>query len=214
MVFKEKKTLIFVIVVLVVFFMANYFRLFPSNSTKNVYSLPLTFGQWQGSDLTYDRELFISWLGTDQLIFRQYRNITNDHIVNLYLAYYPNMESSDMAHSPEVCYPGQGWEIKTNNDIDYILSGRKVHVKRMHILKNAEQEVVYSWWQTRNTIIAENSWYHLAQILNRICFLDTSSIWVRVSAEPSGREKNIGSAEDAVRAFCNDTSTLLVHYFQ
>jgi len=215
MAFKEKRTVIFVIVVLAVFLTASYFRYSSGKPfEKDVYSLPLTFGQWEGDQIAYDRELLTTWLGTNHMIFRQYRNRVNGKVVAIYIAYYPTMEASDMAHSPEVCYPGQGWKIMTDNDITFDLLDRKVSINRLYIEKKSNQEVVYSWWQTSNKIFADNSWYHLAQIINRVSFMDTSSIWVRISAGSTTSLDNKNPDEDSLKAFIIDITPLLANYFQ
>jgi len=215
MVLKEKRVIILIIVVLAVFFVANSFRSSPDRPPiTEAYSLPLTFGTWEGTDLVYNRELLTSWLGTDFITFRNYENRANGHVVTLYLAYYPDLDSSDMAHSPEVCYPGQGWKITKDDDIDIMISGRRENVMRLDIHKGSEQQVVYSWWQTENRIIGENAWYHLYQILNKVARRDTSSIWVRISTESAKGPEGEDPEEDVLVPFSNDIADLLANYFK
>ncbi|HPR73411.1 MAG TPA: EpsI family protein [Bacteroidales bacterium] len=214
MVFKEKRVIILIIVVLAVFFMANSFRANTEKPIAEAYVLPLVFGSWEGTDLTYNRKLLTSWLGTDFITFRNYKNSANGSVVTLYIAYYPDLESSDMAHSPEVCYPGQGWEITKGEDTEIILQGKKVNIKRLYIKKESEQQVVYSWWQTEHKIIAENSWYHLYQILSKVSHRDTSSIWIRISTESTKGLRREISEEKVLIPFSNDIMDLLANYFK
>ena len=215
MVFREKKTIIFIIAVLTVFLVSALTRVSSQASKSVVYTLPASFGNWQSNELSYNRELLTSWLGTEHIVFRQYRNTENDDSVALYLAYYQDLESADMAHAPEVCYPGQGWKILSNDETRFTLStGAHIRTKRMLIQKNAEREVVYSWWQTDGAIIAGNSWYHLNQIIKRIAFKDTSSIWVRISTREAGGEEKNNVADNAIREFCEEVVPLLDNYFK
>ena len=214
MVFREKKTIIFIIVVLTVFLVSVLTRVSSQASKNIVYTLPASFGNWQSNELSYNRELLTSWLGTEHIVFRQYRNTETDASIALYLAYYHDLESSDMAHAPEVCYPGQGWKILSNNEIQFTISpGTQIRAKRMMIEKNAEREIVYSWWQTDGAIIADNSWYHLSQIIKRIAFKDTSSVWVRISAQEAGGEEKNNFAENVIREFCEEAVPLFNNYF-
>ncbi len=215
MVLKEKRVFVLIIVVLAVFFVANSFRSNPDRpQITEAYSLPLTFGDWEGTDLVYNRELLTSWLGTDFITFRNYENKANGRVVTLYAAYYPDLEASDMAHSPEVCYPGQGWKITKDDDIDIMISGRRENVMRLDIQKGSEQQVVYSWWQTENRIIGENSWYHMYQILNKVAHRNTSSIWVRISADSARGARGEDPEQDVLIPFSNDIADLLANYFK
>lgn len=211
MVFKEKRTLAFIAVILALFLGAHLLKEPPrSGNHPAPYAFPATMGQWQGSDLPMDRDLLTSWLGTDNMVFRQYHDESRGYAVSLYLAYYADMSSSDMAHAPEVCYPGQGWRIVANQEIEPGLSARDMRVKRMQIARHAQREVVYSWWQTRDRIIPSNSWYRLNQIISRISRNDSASIWVRISADEGPDDQG----EDMVRAFCEEALPLLANYFQ
>jgi len=213
-VIKEKRTIIFLSVVIAVFIFSSYFRWAPEKHLEKVYSLPLAFDRWKGFDLSYDHALLTSWLGTDNIVFRRYQDLSKGQVVTIYIAYYPNIESSDKAHAPEVCYPGQGWEVKSNKNIDVMIYGSTVKIKRMCIERNAEHQVVYSWWQTSSNIIAGNTWYHLEQIFKRLRLLDTSSIWVRISSESVPVSYNKYSGEAAVKAFSKDVAPYLSNYFQ
>ncbi len=211
MVFKEKRTIAFVIIVISVFLSANYLRIPRAEKKGEAYVLPLTIGQWEGSEVQYNRELLTSWLGTQAILFRSYKNETRGYDVTVYIAYYDTLDSSDMAHAPEVCYPGQGWKITSSSDVPFVLSGNNARVKRMVIEKDSAREVVYSWWETGNRVFPYNSWYHLYQILNKFTFKDTSSIWVRISSETNG---DSGQGEEMIRLFCKDAAPLLANYFR
>jgi EpsI family protein len=214
MVYKDKRAIAFLVTVLSVFLVTGYLENPAEKNPGDIYSLPLTIGQWEGNDVEYDPELLASWLGTTKIVFRNYRNRVNGYDVTLYVAYYKDFESSDKAHAPEVCYPGQGWEVRSDGDVQYELSGSNAHFRRMTVEKNSEQEIVYSWWQTGKKIIPYNSWYHLNQILNKITFQDTSAIWVRISAGISGDQGKNTHGEDMIKVFCKDAAPLFTNYFQ
>lgn len=214
MVFKEKRVIAVVVVVLAVFLLVSSYKTGRRPHNPQAYAFPVTFGAWTGTDLTENIELLKSWLGTQFITFRNYQNGANGKVVTLYIAYYPDLDSADMAHSPEVCYPGQGWEVTGSDDTDIFLSGKRVSVKRMMIRKDSVDELVYSWWQTKDTIIAGNSRYHLFQLLNKISRRDTASLWVRVSTVS---ERGVGGSDhgkDVLTPFCSDISSLLANYFR
>jgi len=215
MVLKEKRTIIFIAAVLIIFLGTRSFMVPQHRQDQgSVYAFPTTMGQWQGNDVSFDRDLLASWLGTNNMVFRRYHDDSRGYAVTVYIAYYQDMGTSDLAHAPEVCYPGQGWKIVSNREIDFVPAGSGINVKRMHIARNMEQEVVYSWWQTRERIIPSNSRYRLYQIINRISGNDIASIWVRVSAESAGPGRTDDLGEEMVNAFCGEALPLLANYFK
>jgi len=215
MVLKEKRSIIFIGVVLLIFLGTRYLMMpQQSNDQEDVYTFPITIGKWHGHDMPFDRELLSSWLGTNYIVFRRYDNDSGGGMISVYIAYYQDMKASDLAHAPEVCYPGQGWKILSNQGININLLGRDIKVKRMYIERNMEHEVVYSWWQTREKIIPSNSLYRLHQVINKISQRGTASIWVRVSGESSGAGIQGNAGEGMVLEFCNEALPLLTNYFQ
>lgn len=210
MVFKDKRNLIFILVVLALFLATSYPQRLTEEKKGEVYFLPLTIGQWRGLDMQYDRDLLASWLGHPEITFRNYRNELKDYNVSIYIAYYRNLEASDKAHAPDVCYPGQGWQVVSDEDVAFDFPHKKTRIRRMDVEKDSEHQVVYSWWETSRRIIPYNSWYHLYQILNKITFQDTAAIWVRISSESADRN----AGEEAVKAFCRDAAPMFDNYFK
>ncbi len=209
----EKRTIAFVSIVLFVYLITNYFNWSPLRCSEKAYSLSESIGVWQGREVSFERERLTEWLGTKNIVFREYRNTKTGDVIVLYVAYYKNMEASDLAHAPEVCYPGQGWSIKFNKDIEVTSLNRKNKVKRIIIEKDTRKEVVYSWWQVGDTLIASNSWYRLNQIYRRLCSLNTASIWVRISVETAGKDKDRIPEETVLVDFMNDAAPALKNYF-
>lgn len=209
MVLKDKRNLIFISIVLVLF-LATFYLQVHKEEKGGAYLLPLTIGQWQGLDMQYDRDLLASWLGHPEITFRNYRNESKGYNVSVYIAYYKNLEASDKAHAPDVCYPGQGWQVVSDENTALDLQRKETRIRRMDVRKGSEHQVVYSWWQTSRRIIPYNSWYHLYQIFNKITFRDTAAIWVRISSDTT--DGNTG--EEAVKAFCRDAAPMFDNYFR
>lgn len=178
------------------------------------YTLPETIGRWHGTEVDFDRESLERWLGTQRMVFRHYRDTTRGASVTVYVAYYADMSASDMAHEPEVCYPGQGWEIRSDTLTHVSMGNRKIPVKRMIIEKDARREVVYSWWQTSDRVIPSNWSYRLYQIWNRAAGKDTSSLWVRVSAEQMDGASGPPGGDEALVEFCSALLPVLDGYFR
>jgi len=211
---KEKRAILYTIAVLAVFVAVNLVERMARVTPVTGYDLPLVIGPWLGSDVPYDREQLIAWLGMNRMIFRNYTNGENGKEVSLYIAYYVDMMHSDKAHAPEVCYPGQGWSVESIENIDLTFAGKKFTIKRFYIEKNKVHQVVYSWWQTRYEVVAANEWYRLAQVKNRLMFRGTPSLWVRVSAEYDDTEAARQAAEKDLNEFCRLMTPFLAHYLE
>ncbi|HOJ14142.1 MAG TPA: EpsI family protein [Deltaproteobacteria bacterium] len=211
---RTQKTLALAILILAVSWSAVYLDRPQGQPAASSYELPEVIGQWRGAEVDFDREKLEAWLGTDRMVFREYRNATSGTTVTVYVAYYPALESSDMAHEPEVCYPGQGWSIVSNTLSVLDLPVAAVATKRMVIEKGSRREVVHSWWQTRDRSIARNWSYRLYQTLRCVMGRETSSLWVRVSCEYEQGITDPLKGDSAILAFCTELYPLLLPYFR
>ncbi len=209
---KTRNTIAFCVITLAVFVASSILARRPINADPAVGELPETIDGWKAKYVQFDRALLTSWLGTDSMVFREYVNTAQGVAVVVYAAYYPDMDASDRAHAPEVCYPGQGWTVRRNAHVDILLDGDiPVSVKRMVVEKGTDREVVYSWWQTSDGIIAENWQYRLRMVTRRLLGRETSSVWVRISAPESG--PGGPPADRVLQSFARQMYPLLMLYF-
>ena len=79
------------------------------DQVQNPNRLPMDFGEWRGTDISYDESVF-QVLGADATFLREYKN-GEGGTVYLYLGYYGDMQKADLSHAPIICYTGQGWTI-------------------------------------------------------------------------------------------------------
>jgi EpsI family protein len=145
--------------------------------------LPLQVGKWQGSNLPYDGRVFDEVLGADSTVFRTYQERESGRSVQLYVAYYENMEKSDLSHPPEVCYSGQGWQIRESGTHEIHLGTAKdrLRISKMMIEKGERQELVLFWYQVGERIYPDRIRQRLALIVNKAWGRNMENIWVRVS---------------------------------
>lgn len=73
----------------------------------------------------------------------------------VYVGYYDEQRQGKTIHSPRNCLPGAGWEPVDSRVAQVALaSGDTVEVNRYHIVRGAEQSVVYYWYQGRGRVAA------------------------------------------------------------
>jgi len=120
---------------------------------------PLRMDEWKGTTGKVEENILAS-LKTEDEIIADYRN-ANNHLVNLWIAYYADQAAGSAAHSPRACIPGGGWLIKdlTIRSIDGIqINGSPLEVNRLLIKKGDYTQVVYYWFKQRDRHIT-SEWF-------------------------------------------------------
>lgn len=134
-------------------------------------SMPLESGEWKAyqSSLVPD---IVKSLKLDDYYIADYRK--DDGIpVNLYIAYYQSQRKGASPHSPRVCIPGGGWNIKELKTETIKLNDKEdLSVNRIIIQKNDTRQLVYYWFQQRGRKIVNEyimKWYLLQDsiLMNR-----------------------------------------------
>jgi EpsI family protein len=96
-------------------------------------------------------ESIVKELALDDFVSRIYQK--GDDEVGLYIGYYKSSIRSSAAHSPLVCFPGQGWQVSDESETifgDIVAEGdnKAPLTGRMMVVRNDERSVlVYFWYQ-------------------------------------------------------------------
>jgi len=110
---------------------------------------PAALGGWTGSRETLE-PVFLQALRLDDYLLMNYRSVDGSP-VNLYIAYYRSQRNGLSVHSPRLCLPGDGWEIKKFEQYALPRSdGRTpLPVNRVLIQKGGQRQLVYYWFMER-----------------------------------------------------------------
>jgi exosortase D (VPLPA-CTERM-specific) len=112
---------------------------------------PLLLGAWRGR-LEKMNPLHLDVLRLDDYLLATYADGARG-AVNLYIAYYGAQRNEFSEHSPTVCLPGDGWEIRRFER--HVVSGVQtaaavpLAVNRVIIQKGESQQLVYYWFKQR-----------------------------------------------------------------
>ena len=102
--------------------------------------------------------------------------------VNLYVGYYYTANKAYAAHSPLVCYPSQGWEIKGDPRTSTLEMGKyKINYEEVIASFGNNKELVVYWYQSHvatNTQVYKNK-FHMA--ISKLKYNDEQHAFVRVS---------------------------------
>jgi len=105
----------------------------------DVQHFPLRFNGWRGADLTMSSDA-ISLIQPDMFLFRNYERDKN--VINVFIGYYENLDKSDLAHSPLVCYAGGGWIIHDKKDIVLNVRGCDLEFTQLEVKKGDIRNLV------------------------------------------------------------------------
>lgn len=79
----------------------------PAPLAAPLATLPTSFGPWEGTEIPIEKRV-LEIAGTDDHVFRRYRNRSTNEVADLYVAYAAR-PARLLGHRPQVCYPAHGW---------------------------------------------------------------------------------------------------------
>ncbi|MBN2022629.1 MAG: EpsI family protein [Pirellulales bacterium] len=114
-------------------------------------SLPLEIGSWRGEEVPIADERREEAIGADETINRRYRNASGDSI-SLHAACFVKFDRS-VPHSPDVCYPGNGYTKITDKTVELPCSeGAPGRAKLVAFEMNGRRVYVLFWFQLGDQI--------------------------------------------------------------
>lgn len=82
----------------------------------------------------------------DDHIYRSYHS--GKRVVSLYIGYYLTTQKVGAAHSPLVCFPGQGWVLSDAQSLTVDTEAGPIHLKQMIATKGNHREMLLYWFQS------------------------------------------------------------------
>ena len=180
----KKANTIFVIVASIYIITGVYLFILSENEADkkiNPLNISSTIDQWAGVDIPMDSSAF-DLISPDTMVFRLYQNQTKLS-VTLYVGGYLNMDKSDLAHSPLVCYTGQGWTYHDNGTYSVTLGEpqKAIDVSSIVIQKGNQRELVWYWFQSDNYSSASLFHMRMKLFLEKLTGRDTRNVFARIS---------------------------------
>jgi EpsI family protein len=160
--------------------------LYPTRKAPNIKyagKLPTEFDGWTGSDLPIEQATF-QILETEDVLIRQYRRI-GDPIVGLSVVF--AQENRKVAHPPEVCLTGGGWEVQDKRSIT-LPNG--LDVVRLVTTRGRMTELHYYWYKSGDLFTDSYIHQQLNIALNHIMLKRASASLLRVTTLVEGDDFN------------------------
>lgn len=133
---------------------------------------PSNLGAWHGRSSSLEPQVE-HFLGLTDYVLSDYSR-ADSRSVNLYVAYYASQRKGVSPHSPQVCIPGDGWQIVDFQRTSYAdeSGGTAIPLNRVVIERATQKQIVYYWFEQRGRRVANeyaSKWHLLADAvyLNR-----------------------------------------------
>jgi EpsI family protein len=124
-------------------------------------ALPAALSGWRAVDVPLEQDV-ADMLRADAHVQRAYLHPLG-YVVHVYIGYYGTERGGTPEHTPDVCYPAQGWAIRASSVV--AVGGQTgFDVREFLVEKEGERQLVHYWYQTRGQpgILSTGSlrWHH------------------------------------------------------
>ncbi len=135
--------------------------------------------EWKISDKIDLNDKVIMALDLDDYVFKTFYK--SNYQVSLYVGYYYSSKKISAAHSPLVCYPGQGWDISNKKKSKEIIGKHLINLMSMEITNSGKKELIIYWFQIYDKTSTGTFIQKMYSLLNMITRKSSENAFVRVS---------------------------------
>lgn len=123
--------------------------------------------------------------------------------ISLYIGYYYSLATLSAAHSPLVCFPGQGWQLQDQTRRTLQLGQERIHYAEMVAQLGDRQELVLYWYQAGHITGPEVYRNKFNAVWNKMSGGSQEHAFVRVTIpfREGGRELARTTGEAFITAF-------------
>jgi EpsI family protein len=152
---------------------------------------PTSFGDWNGTDLSF-ADAVVEELKADDLLIRRYRR--GPAVVWLCMVYHQNRRFG--AHDPQLCYQSQGYLVDPGARVR-VEDGRPggLEVNRFVVERQGERRVVYYWWTTAGLSTTDADAFRGRMALRGALDNRSWGAFVRVEAQVRGHDDDTADRE-------------------
>lgn len=165
--------------------------------------IPRQFGEWKMEEtiesliVSPDVQALLDRI-YNQTLTRNYMNSKGERIM-LSIAYGNDQSYSTQVHRPEVCYPVQGFEIKSMSKAWIDLSGAKLPVMKLVATQGPRIEPITYWVMIGDSAVRGNMEQHIARLKYGLTGKIPYGMLVRVSTISANESQSYRMQEQFVR---------------
>ncbi|MBI1799885.1 MAG: EpsI family protein [Candidatus Eisenbacteria bacterium] len=146
---------------------------------------PQRFGDWNGTELSFE-DAVVEELKADDLLIRRYERA--DDRVWLCVVYHQNRRYG--AHDPQLCYESQGYVVR--RPVRHLLDdGTRsgLDVNRFVAERSHDRRLVYYWWTTRGLSTSDRDAFRNRMMVSGVLDNRSWGAFVRVEALVRGGDE-------------------------
>ncbi|MCP4605667.1 MAG: EpsI family protein [Proteobacteria bacterium] len=179
----------------------------PGTEAEYVASrIPKSIADWD----SYDEELgeyYFQILGTDNLLMRVFsRDPVGFEPDRVYLYVIHSSSSRKVAHPPELCIKGEGYEIHKSEEIVLLKDSLDIPARRVLFTRNDQDLLVYYWYRFNDKNTNSLLRHQFMSISETASELGTSMIRLSIPFKPG----SIEHAERLLRQFVSDAVPVII----
>lgn len=156
-------------------------------------------GGWELKDEITLRSSIVGALDLDDYVNLVY--FKKGKKVRLYVGYYSNLKKVGAAHSPLVCMPGQGWEIKDAENVRFKIGNKYMNAHLMVAELNEQKDLIVYWYQAHDKSFAGTFKQKMYAFISKILYGNEKNAFVRVISEVPSKESE--GQTDIIKDFLN-----------
>ncbi|HPA16004.1 MAG TPA: EpsI family protein [Desulfobacterales bacterium] len=193
-----------IIIVIICFAFAStlIYRQSASKTYRKSESLCQAFSgmqDWTGNGpISLDKKVMES-LELDDYINQSYSNGTET--VSLYVGYYLTAKKVGAAHSPLVCFPGQGWQVSDTGRESVTVGDHDIDASVMVVSRGDVKDLIIYWFQAFDKTSSGTFLQKIQTLWSKIIHSREDNAFVRISVSMNGRSKS--DARTTGRKFIN-----------
>jgi EpsI family protein len=132
-----------------------------ASDVATLRELPPTVADWRAIDIPIEQDV-ADMLRADLNVQRAYVH-PQGYVVYVYVGYYGTTRGGTPEHTPEMCYPAQGWKILARDSFD--VGGEPGFAAREFVVeKDGDRRLVHFWYRTADETGIQSTaalrWHH------------------------------------------------------
>jgi EpsI family protein len=120
------------------------------------------------------------------------RLVNGESEVLLYIGYYYTNKKVGVAHSPLVCYPGQGWQLSRKEETTIRVGGENINLAKMIASRGDMRYFVFYWFQAYDATSAGTLRQKLNCLWARLVNRNENNAFVRISIPIGDESVDVG----------------------
>lgn len=179
---KKNKQIVTIIVMLAFVSVLVYWP-FPDtdrNKSRSLHEALIQPGNYLVANQSVLSEVTVNTLELDDYVQNRYIK-PGESEVELYIGYYFSLAKLSSAHSPLVCFPGQGWELSETRTNMIEAGGHPVHYMEMTAGLEDHKMLVMYWFQAGEKTAVKIYRNKINALINKLTGNSEDHAFVRVS---------------------------------